>query len=277
MQAKKHLGQHFLTSQKALFDMVTAGDIHENDLVLEIGPGKGVLTKELLEKDAQVIAIEKDIELLPLLKEKFEKELQTGQLQILPKDILLFDPSILKEYKKKKNNQYKIIANIPYYITGAIIEQFLGASFQPERMVLLIQKEVAERIIARDQKSGNLGGKQSILSIAVSVYGTPKIISKVPAGAFFPPPKVDSAIIAITNISRDFFKETNEKLFFEVLKFCFGKKRKQLLGSLSEYLGDRNKASSVLQKSDISEKSRPESLLKEDWAKLVTQISNNLL
>jgi 16S rRNA (adenine1518-N6/adenine1519-N6)-dimethyltransferase len=273
MQAKKHLGQHFLTSQKALFDMVTAGDIHNDDLVLEIGPGKGVLTKELLEKGAQVIAIEKDLDLIPLLKEKFEKEIETEQLQILPKDILLFDPKILRLYKKP----YKLIANIPYYITGSIIEQFLGASYQPERMILLIQKEVAERIIARDQRSGNLGGKQSILSIAVSVYGTPKIISKVPAGAFFPPPKVDSAIIAINNISRDFFKDCDEQKFFEVLKFCFGKKRKQLLGSLTEYLGDRTKATSILQISNISEKSRPESLLKEDWAKLATQIANSLL
>jgi 16S rRNA (adenine1518-N6/adenine1519-N6)-dimethyltransferase len=268
VQAKKHLGQHFLTSQKALFDMVTAGDIHQGDLVLEIGPGKGVLTKELLEKRAHVIAIEKDIDLLPLLKEKFEKELEKGQLQILPKDILLFDPSLLKEYRKP----YKLIANIPYYITGAIIEQFLGATYQPSSMVLLIQKEVAERIIARDQLSGNLGGKQSILSIAVSAYGTPKIISKVPAGAFFPPPKVDSAIIAIANISRDFFKDVDEKLFFEILKFCFGRKRKQLLGSLTEYLGDRDKAVSVLQMADISEKARPEALSKEDWKRVAQHI-----
>ncbi len=268
-RAKKHLGQHFLTSQKALFDMVSAGDVHSGDLVLEIGPGKGVLTKELLEKGGQVIAIEKDAELIPLLKEKFAEELENGQLQILPKDILLFDPSILKEYKKP----YKLIANIPYYITGAIIEQFLGASYQPERMVLLIQKEVAERIIARDQLSGNLGGKQSILSIAVSAYGTPKIVSKVPAGAFFPPPKVDSAIIAIENISREFFKDCDEKKFFEVLKFCFGRKRKQLLGSLTELLENRTLAISVLQKSGITEKARPETLSKEDWKRLIQNIS----
>jgi 16S rRNA (adenine1518-N6/adenine1519-N6)-dimethyltransferase len=274
MQAKKHLGQHFLTSQKALFDMVTAGNVSAGDLILEIGPGKGVLTKELLEKGAQVVAIEKDSDLLPLLKEKFEKELEKGQLQILPKDILLFDPSILKEYKKP----YKLIANIPYYITGAIIEQFLGATHQPSTMVLLIQKEVAERIIARDQLSGNLGGKQSILSIAVSTYGTPKIISKVPAGAFFPPPKVDSAIIVIDNISRDFFKEINlpaqagEKTFFRVLKHCFGKKRKQILGSLADYLENKDKAISILQKADISEKSRPEDLSKEDWGRITQYI-----
>ena len=268
MKAKKYFGQHFLTSQKALFYMVSAGGIHKDDLVLEIGPGKGVLTEKLLELAGKVIAIEKDAELIPLLKERFAKELESGRLEILPKDILKFDPEILREYKKP----YKLIANIPYYITGAIIEQFLGASHQPERMVLLIQKEVAERIIARDQLSGNLGGKQSILSIAVSVYGTPKIISKVPAGAFFPSPKVDSAIISIKNISRKFFDGMSEQKFFEVLKFCFSRKRKQLLGSLTEYLGDRTKALSVLQKAGISEKARPETLLKEDWKRLITHI-----
>ncbi|MEK7228047.1 MAG: 16S rRNA (adenine(1518)-N(6)/adenine(1519)-N(6))-dimethyltransferase RsmA [Patescibacteria group bacterium] len=273
MKAKKHLGQHFLTSQKALFDMVSAGDIHKDDLVLEIGPGKGVLTEKLLELAGKVIAIEKDIELIPLLKEKFAKELESDQLEILPKDILKFDPEILKEYNQGSGRSYKLIANIPYYITGAIIEQFLGASYQPSRMVLLIQKEVAERIIARDQLTGNLGGKQSILSIAVSAYGTPKIISKVPAGAFFPPPKVDSAIIAIENINRNFFEGISEKKFFEVLKFCFGRKRKQLLGSLTEFLEERTKAISALQKADIPTKARPEDLSKEDWKRLVVQYS----
>ena len=269
MKAKKHLGQHFLTSQKALFDMVTAGNIHKEDLVLEIGPGKGVLTEKLLELAGKVIAIEKDTDLIPLLKEKFAKEIESGKLEILQRDILLFDPTILKEYKKP----YKLIANIPYYITGAIIEQFLSTSYQPERMVLLIQKEVAERIIARDQKTGNLGGKQSVLSIAVSAYGTPKIIAKVPAGAFFPPPKVDSAIISIENISLDFFKDVDEKLFFEILKHCFNQKRKQLLGSLKDFLGERTKAQQVLQQADIPETARPETLSKEDWKILTQSIS----
>lgn len=276
MKAKKHLGQHFLTSQKALFDMVDAGDIHADDIVLEIGPGKGVLTERLVALADKVIAIEKDTDLIPLLKEKFADAIEKERLEILPRDILTFDPEILRFYKKP----YKLIANIPYYITGAIIEQFLGATYQPERMVLLIQKEVADRIIARDQLSGNLGGKQTVLSIAVSVYGTPKIISKVPAGAFFPPPKVDSAILCVEKISRDFFHTQpngepaiNEKLFFEILKHCFGKKRKQLLGSLAEYCGDRTKARSVLQKADIPETARPETLSKEDWRRIVEHIT----
>lgn len=266
MFAKKHLGQHFLTSQKALFDMVTAGEVATGDLILEIGPGKGVLTKELLKKGATVVAIEKDAELIPHLQAVFEAELSSGQLTILPQDILLFNPDILKDYKQP----YKVIANIPYYITGAIIEQFLGAQHQPECMVLLIQKEVAERIIARDQRSGNLGGKQSILSIAVSAYGVPNIISKVPAGAFFPPPKVDSAILSIKHISREFFKTIDEQHFFSIVKACFSKKRKQLVKSIGEYLEDRIKAQQLLQKAEISETARPETLSKEDWKRIVS-------
>lgn len=264
MKAKKHLGQHFLTSQKALFDMISAGDIHKDDLVLEIGPGKGVLTERLLGVARTVLAIEKDKELIPLLNEKFSKEIEEGRLIILNKDILLFDPSVLRNYGKS----YKLIANIPYYITGAIIEQFLGATHQPERMVLLIQKEVAERIIARDQLSGNLGGKQSILSIAVSAYGKPKIMAKVPAGAFFPPPKVDSAIISIENISRDFFKDFYEKTFFDLVKFCFSRKRKQIFGSIAEFLNSKEIAEKVLTRVGISNNQRPESLSKEDWGNL---------
>ncbi len=267
MYAKKHLGQHFLTSQKALFDMVTAGDIHPGDIVLEVGPGKGVLTERLLAAGAHVIAIEKDRELVPLLEERFIQEIKDKRLDIIDADILTFDPSVLK-------SEYKLIANIPYYITGAIIEQFLSTTHQPERMVLLIQKEVAERIIARDQRSGNLGGKQSVLSIAVSAYGTPKIVAKVPAGAFFPPPKVDSAIISIEGISRDFFSGLpaqagiDEKKFFELLKFCFGKKRKQLAGSLSDFVRDKATASDILTVVSIDPKARPETLTLSDWKKL---------
>jgi 16S rRNA (adenine1518-N6/adenine1519-N6)-dimethyltransferase len=269
MRAKKHLGQHFLTSQKALFDIVNAGDIHADDLVLEVGPGKGVLTERLVSLADKVIAVEKDTELIPLLKEKFVESIKKNRLEILPRDILTFDPEILRFY----NKPYKLIANIPYYITGAIIEQFLSTSYQPELMVLLIQKEVADRIIARDERTGNLGGKQSVLSVAVSVYGKPKIIAKVPAGAFFPPPKVDSAIISIENISRGFFSDCDEKLFFKILKHCFNQKRKQLLGSLKDFVGERTKAASILQKANISEKARPETLLKEDWKRLTQALS----
>lgn len=262
MKAKKSLGQHFLTSQKALFEIVAAGNISKNDIVLEIGPGKGVLTEKLLEQAEKVIAIEKDAELIPFLQEKFKKEIRTEKLILLQRDILTFDPSILKKYKKP----YKLIANIPYYITGAIIEQFLSTNYQPSTMVLLLQKEVAERIVAKD-------GKESVLSIAVRVFGSPKIIAKVPRGAFSPAPKVDSAIIAIENISRAFFENIDEKRFFSILKHCFGQKRKQLIGSLSDLLEDRTKAKSILQIAEIKEQERPEKLSLKKWGSIAQALS----
>jgi 16S rRNA (adenine1518-N6/adenine1519-N6)-dimethyltransferase len=268
MKAKKHLGQHFLKSEKALTQIVDAGDIHSDDIVLEIGPGTGALTSKLILLADKVVAVEKDRELISLLNEKFSDAIKKTRLDIVEKDILKFDPEVMHFYKKP----YKLIANIPYYITGAIIEKFLSAKNQPDQIVLLIQKEVAERIVAKD-------GKESVLSIAVKVYGQPKIIAKVPAGAFSPAPKVDSAVISIKNISRDFFKDLpaqagcDEEVFFKVLKFVFGKKRKQIEGSLADFIKNRDRAKEILSKTRLDPKSRPENLNFSDWKKLVRHIA----
>jgi 16S rRNA (adenine1518-N6/adenine1519-N6)-dimethyltransferase len=263
MRAKKSLGQHFLRSQKALNQIIAAGDIQATDLVLEIGPGEGVLTELLVEKAQKVIAIEKDESLTKILKEVYQKDTEAGKLEIMSKDILDFDPEKLREY----GSSYKLIANIPYYITGAIIEKFLSVHHQPERIVLLIQKEVAERIVARD-------GKESIYSIAVKAYGVPTLIAKVPAGAFAPAPTVDSAILCISGINRSFFVDCNETLFFRVLKAVFGKKRKQIGGSLSDFLGDRELALQTLNISGINPKARPEDLALGVWKKLTQSLPN---
>jgi 16S rRNA (adenine1518-N6/adenine1519-N6)-dimethyltransferase len=262
MYAKKSLGQHFLKSEKALSQIVAAGNIHADDLILEIGPGTGILTKGLLALAGKVVAVEKDRDLIAMLKETFAPEIARGRFDLIEGDILKFDPNTLELYK---SNTYKLIANIPYYITGAIIEQFLSATKQPKQIVLLIQKEVAERIVARDKK-------ESVLSIAVKAYGTPRIVSKVPAGAFTPAPKVDSAILSIENISRDFFAQCDERAFFKVLKFIFGKKRKQIRGSLGELLSNRAQAAAILDTIGIDPKTRPEDLVLDDWKRLALSI-----
>lgn len=262
--AKKSLGQHFLTSTRALTQIVEAGDLHQGDLVIEIGPGKGVLTERILAKGALVTAIEKDRELIPLLKERFAAEVADTTLTITEADILKYDLTSIPE------TPYKVIANIPYYITGAIIEQFLSTTHQPDCMVLLMQREVAERIVARD-------GKQSVLSIAVWVYGTPHIVDRVPPGAFVPPPTVESAILSIENISRHFFTDCDEYLFFALLKSIFGKKRKQIGSSLSDYLNDRTLTQTVLREAGIDPTARPETLPKEIWKTLTQCVENNLI
>ncbi|HEY0980397.1 MAG TPA: 16S rRNA (adenine(1518)-N(6)/adenine(1519)-N(6))-dimethyltransferase RsmA [Candidatus Paceibacterota bacterium] len=269
MKAKKSLGQHFLKSEKALSQIIDASDPTGSDIILEIGPGHGVLTERLVSFAGKVLAIEKDRELIPLLEERFAAAIENKKLEILHKDILDFDPEVLSFYK---GHSYKLVANIPYYITGAIIEKFLSTPYQPSRMVLLMQKEVAERIIARDKK-------ESILSIAVKAYGIPKIVGKVPPGAFVPPPTVDSAVLLIENISRDFFidpqtKEVlcDETLFFKVVKGVFGKKRKQIGGSLSEILGNKDHALNALRGADIDPKTRPEDLSLIHWKILTTAL-----
>lgn len=262
MRAKKHLGQHFLTSTRALSDMVDAGDIHADDIVLEIGPGKGVLTERLITLAEKVIALEKDRELIPLLSETFAQAITEGRLDIVEQDVLDFDPEMLRLYKKP----YKLIANIPYYITGAIIEKFLSTTHQPERMVLLVQREVAERIVARD-------GNESVLSIAVKAYGVPRIVSRVPRGAFVPAPTVESAILSIEHISRDFFVHTDEATFFAVLKAVFGGKRKQLIKTLAEHLGDRKIALALLTQVDIAPTTRPQDMTLTMWQHLTQAIT----
>src|SRR3989344_3273191 len=257
MKAKKHLGQHFLRSEKALRTIIETGDIKAGEMVLEIGPGEGALTEKLLETGAKVIAVEKDEVLFELLKQKFEKEISSRQLNLINDDILDFD--IVKFIEN-----YKLIANIPYNITGAIFKKFLETDRQPEKMVLLVQKEVAQRIIARD-------GKESVLSISIKAYGNPTIIDKVLAGSFAPAPQVDSAILLIDAVSKDFFKEMSEKHFFQMLKAGFSSKRKKLSSNLSNIL-DKNRVDEAFQKIKLDENTRAEDLGIEKWQELAISL-----
>lgn len=250
VHAKKSLGQNFLNSKAVARDIVRAGELSPADTVLEIGPGKGFLTAELLASGAQVIAIEKDDALVPLLKEKFAREIQGGQFTLTHGDVL--DP----HYQLQTKN-YKLIANIPYYITGLILRMFLEEEQKPERMILMVQKEVADRIVARDKK-------ESILSISVKAYGTPKLIKKVPARYFTPAPKVDSAILSITNISKNNFSNPeDEQRFFNIVKTGFAHKRKKLAGNLKELFEGETLA--MMQVAGIDPNARAENVSLEQW------------
>lgn len=264
MKAKKFLGQHFLNSKSILNVIRDASGVCPEDIVLEIGPGKGSLTEILTIFAGKVVAVEKDRTLIDGLKEKFSEAIKHNRLEILEEDILDFDPNILSFYK---DFDYKVVANIPYYITGAILRKFLGAKYKPELMVLMIQKEVAQRIVARD-------GKESILSISVKAYGKPKIVKSVSKKYFKPQPKVDSAILLIENISNDFFKEIDEKRFFEIVKAGFLHKRKLLSGNLiSGGFGTREKIENIFKKLKIQEKVRSENMSLKDWKQLCFELS----
>lgn len=259
MKPKKSLGQHFLHSREALDAMIDASDPNALDVILEIGPGKGALTEKLLHFAGKVVAVEKDRELVTLLQEKFAREIKTGKLDLIEGDILDIDPETLRFYK---DHNYKIIANIPYNITGAIFKKFLSASYIPELMVVLIQKEVATRIMARD-------GKESILSLSIKAYGEPHIAKQVPRASFFPPPNVDSAILSIENISKDFFNKFSEETFFTLIRAGFAHKRKLLIRNLEDVY-PREKLSLAFTKLNISEKIRAEDLTLAEWKRIAT-------
>jgi 16S rRNA (adenine1518-N6/adenine1519-N6)-dimethyltransferase len=260
-KAKKSLGQNFLKSEIALRQIVEAGEIKKEDVILEIGPGKGALTEKLLEKSDCVIAVEKDYELFAFLKEKFVDQISSGKLKLLQGDILEFNIEdagqnvpertlgrsdsdgqrkfSAENFRGESGNilsgilSYKIIANIPYNITGAILKKFLTEKSQPEMMILMVQHEVAQRILA-SPRQGGASGKESILSISVKAYGEPKLVAKVDKRYFSPAPKVNSAIISIKNISRKIFidNKVDENKFWEIVKAGFAHKRKKLSSNL---------------------------------------------
>jgi 16S rRNA (adenine1518-N6/adenine1519-N6)-dimethyltransferase len=259
---KKSLGQNFLKSERVLNKMCLVGEVGADDTVLEIGPGKGVLTKKLLEKAGQVIAIEKDDELIKILQEKFSVEIKNKRLILIHDDILDFQLNKLKKYK--------VIANIPYNITGLLLKKFLADDNQPERMILLVQKEVAERITAKDSK-------ESILSLSVGAYGDPKLIEKVNKKLFSPMPKVDSAILSILNISKNNFNNKEEEsTFFKIVKAGFAHKRKLLYRNLSPLFNEKNNLSSLFSSLAIDQNIRAEDLKIEKWLRLSKTLSTDI-
>ena len=247
MRTKKgaRLGQHFLKHGWAAAKLAHAVPLLDGETFIEIGPGKGVLTRELLEL-GPVVAVEKDPALIFILRERFSGEIASGKLRLVEKDVRDFDPASCNLQAAR----YVVAANIPYYITGEIIRQFLTSERQPRAMALLVQKEVADRIVARD-------GKESILSLSVKAYGTPRIIAKVGKSHFSPPPKVDSAILVIDGISKRVFADVKEAAFFALLHRGFASKRKMLRGNLDATQG--------FDLCGISDTARPEDITLEQW------------
>ena len=260
MQAKKSLGQNFLRDSKALHTIVEA--VAPRLPVLEIGPGKGALTKQLLGAGHRVVAVEKDDRLIEPLEELFAEEISTGQFTLVHGDAL----EDTWESMGRGETAYQVVANLPYYITGQYIRRTLESDHQPEHMILLLQQEVVDRIVAAD-------GKESILSIAVKVYGTPRKLAKVKKEQFTPQPKVDSAIIQIADISRDNLNKhkITESDFFAVVRAGFASRRKTLANNLKPY-GDIKKH---LLEMGLDEAIRAERLTVADWLVLATRLATD--
>ncbi len=246
--AKKSLGQNFLMHARIAERIALSAALTSDSVVFEIGPGTGMLTRELLKLARKVIALEADHGLHEGLRNEFAKEIGEGRLELVGGDVRTFDIGALPK-------GYALVANIPYYLTGEIFRMFLTAENQPHAMTLLVQKEVAERI-ARAKK-------ESILSLSVKAYGTPAYLFTVPRGAFSPAPKVDSAVLAIRDISRkNFADNATEHRFFELVRAGFAHKRKFVRKNLIE---------AGLPAGGIPEKARAEDLSLPVWLALIAE------
>lgn len=278
-------GQNFLIDDIVLEDIVDAAELSKNDAVLEIGPGIGNLTKKLCEKAGFVLSVEKDPKFFSILK-SIKKDNENFRFEIA--DILEFDfqQALIsrgskitaadihadpREHPRNKSARasasYKVVANIPYYITGKILQMLFAAENKPESITILTQKEVAENIVARK-------GKLSVLAISVQIFGLPKIIRAVPAKSFYPAPKVDSAILKIDLFKKPKFEIEDEKKFFKVVKACFAGKRKQIHNTLVNNLKlNKDEVAGILLSLKINPAARPQELGIEEWIELNDKIS----
>ena len=260
-KTKKSLGQHFLNNPKVSEWMCDAAALRPDDLAVEVGPGTGALTKELLKRGVKVVALEADERAVNILRETFAAEVSSGQLNILHLDVRTLDVTQLPGIA---DGNYKVAANIPYYLSGLLFRIFLQSPVQPKTLTYLVQKEVAKRITADTKK----GEKESLLSVGVKVLGEPSYVRTVSRGHFTPPPKVDSAIIHIENISRERLLGIEPEAFFAVLHTAFGQKRKQLLGNLAGEYG-REAVSHILSTLNLPLSTRAEDVSSEKWPGLV--------
>ena len=263
MEAKRSLGQNFLKSDSALERIADCVDIEKNENVVEIGPGHGELTSKLLERGASVVAVEIDRDLTVGLRERFADEIESNRLKIVEADVR--EISVADILKGGERNDYKLVGNIPYYITGFIIRNFLSERPRPKKIVFLLQREVAQRVA--------LSKKESLLSLSVKAYGEPKYCGVVKAGSFSPVPKVDSAILLIDSITDGFESAEDEKLFFHILKLGFSQKRKTVIGNLSNYF-EREILESLFEEIEIDRKARAEDLSIKTWKYLATLVKD---
>jgi 16S rRNA (adenine1518-N6/adenine1519-N6)-dimethyltransferase len=257
LRARKGLGQHFLVDQEVLKVIVSAAELTPDDIIVEVGPGLGILTRELAQRAGRVIAIELDDKLAALLKRTLAS---FNNVTIINDDVLKLEPeALLKE--QKVSPRYKVVANLPYYITSPVLRHFLEARAKPQTMIVMVQKEVAEAIAAKP-------GQMSLLSVSVQFYGKPEIISPVPAESFYPAPEVDSAILRL-----DLYPQpavtVDEGSFFNLVRAGFAAPRKQIANSLAQGLGrDKAEVLPLLEEAGIAWQRRAETLSLEEWAKL---------
>lgn len=250
---RKRLGQNFLADEEILGRIVDTAEVEASDEVLEVGPGLGTLTRHLAERAGRLVAVELDTQLARIVSEAMADR---GNVTVINENVLDFDHA-----RYFRHRAFKVVGNLPYYVTSPIMRHFLASDCQPLLMVVMLQKEVAERIIARP-------GDMSLLAVSVQYYAEPTLVRLVEAGAFYPPPKVDSAIVRLDVLPRPAV-DVNQENFFRLVAAGFSQARKQLHNSLAQRFWMKpGQAQELLTQAGIDPKRRAETLSLEEWATL---------
>ncbi len=261
LHPKKGLGQHLLVSREALEAVVAAADLTPEDAVLEVGAGTGVLTRELAAQAQRVVAVELDRAILPVLR---ETTAGLDNVEILSRNILNVRPEEVFE-----GTRYKLVANLPYYITSLILRHLLEAANPPTRLVVMVQREVAERIVATP-------GAMNLLGLSIQFYGSPRIVGYIPASAFFPPPKVESAIVRVDVYAEPLATGAVREQFFRLAHAGFAEKRKQIHNALERNLDiPRETVGQWLAAIGIDPTRRAQTLSMAEWLHLASQMLNS--
>jgi 16S rRNA (adenine1518-N6/adenine1519-N6)-dimethyltransferase len=261
LKAKKKFGQNFLVNQEIIDDIINKAEITKDDVVLEIGPGLGTLTKALVKSAKKVFAVELDEDMCDILRARFTE----NNLEIINEDILQFDINKIT----KECGKIKVVANLPYYITTPIVMKLLESNYDIESITVMVQKEVGERICSTSADREN-----SAITIAINYYASSKIIIDVPKENFFPSPEVDSVVIRLDVLSKPPVELQNKTLFFEVVKIAFSQRRKTILNSLSSGKYTKDSIKMVLDKLAIEQNKRAENLSINDYANISNELNS---
>ena len=263
LRPRKRLGQHFLISEAHLKGIVAAAGLTGDDVVLEIGPGLGTLTRQLAAAAGQVVAVELDDGLSPVLEDLF---LATPTVTVVHGDILQLSPVDVLSRVTQNRPEYKVVANLPYYITSAVLRHLLESEQPPQLMVLTVQREVAERICAGPPA-------MSLLAVSVQFYAEPELVQRIPAGAFTPRPAVDSAVLRLRLRPQPAVAVANVARFFRIVRAGFGQRRKQLRNGLAHGLGlPANEVAAALERAGVDPRRRAETLTLVEWGQVYGEL-----
>jgi len=263
LRPRKRLGQHFLVSEAHLKGIVAAAGLTCDDVVLEVGPGLGTLTRLLAAEAGQVVAVELDDGMIPVLEDLFGA---SPNVTIVHGDILQLNPVAVLPRVTQDHPEYKVVANLPYYITSAVLRHLLEAERPPQLMVLTVQREVAERICAGPPS-------MSLLAVSVQFYAEPELVQHIPAGAFTPRPNVDSAVLRLTLRPQPAVAVEDVARFFRIVRAGFGQRRKQLRNALAHGLGRRSdEVAAALEQVDVDPRRRAETLTLLEWGQVYGQL-----